>query len=495
MISAFQLLNIAPPATRAEIERAREDAGFDERASDEVLQKAVDALTTPMSRLREEVAYFWGMSRAEIEKLPRLCEANTDVGLFCQSMEKASISSLAKANLAAYFCGSANSGLVIMSMRNVYTMADDLLLRILTDALLSLIDVQKSIDAEAVGELINSARKKSRVVPLAKHGDIEVALDDLRKKHLEAAGIALCKARYPGKLAAEIAEQYRHNKRASGDFVKDLLRGPYTRWAHAHMEPLEKEIDRAVATLRESPDDEQALCLIEKKLPVWDEYAQPLQLIDEGMGFDDKRSKEICNALIDLAMHINNTAELPEVSFRIVKVLNAVFKELPGVAERLADDLTTLEGMAGEKQKAQRVRQQLTALVASVKQVQNNESAQIPALLTMLSALLGEHAVLAKDEKLWFMVRSAALSLHNTHHETVSAIYLTGGILARARQFGAPVSVIAKLLEDEGALNKMYAAPRANAVSGGRDDGDVMAYLGPAFWVIVILVFIAAAFG
>ena len=54
IVSAFHLLKISPESSRAEIDSAHEDAGFDERESENVLGKAVNTLTTPRLRLREE---------------------------------------------------------------------------------------------------------------------------------------------------------------------------------------------------------------------------------------------------------------------------------------------------------------------------------------------------------------------------------------------------------------------------------------------------------
>ncbi|MDA8030045.1 MAG: hypothetical protein MPK62_02715 [Alphaproteobacteria bacterium] len=466
MISPFQLLKISPEATRAEIEHAREDAGFDGRASEDELQKAVDALTSPMPRLREEVAYFWGMSPVEIEKLRRQLKADSDGGLFCQSLEKMPFPAIAKANLAAYACEFAKR-------ENADT---------LTDAVRLLIDIQKEIDVDSIGELINQARKKSGVAPSAKRGDIEETLKELREKHLEAAGKVLCNVRQPGKLATKIAEQYRHKKKAHGEFAVALLRGPYKSGVQADMEKAEKEIAGAAAALRESPDDEQALRLIEEKLPVWDEYAQPLQLVDEGKGLDDKRSKKICDDLRDVALHINNTANQPEVSLRIAELLASVFKELPGVAKLLVGDKIQLQKIISEKRREQNFRRRIDVLKASVVKVQANHSVEIPNLLAALSALLEDHPKLAGDENLWLMVRSAALSLHNTHHETKSAMTLTVGILSNAQRIGVPSSVIAKLTEDRSTLDGILSEQQA------RDKAETfMAILGGLLILVAII--------
>lgn len=109
-MSAFHLLKIPPESSRPEIDNAREDASFDARESEDILQKAVDTLTAPMPRLREEVSYLWGMPLPKIDELIHLAKTDIEGGLVCKAMEKMSLPALTKANLAAHFCGDENVG-------------------------------------------------------------------------------------------------------------------------------------------------------------------------------------------------------------------------------------------------------------------------------------------------------------------------------------------------------------------------------------------------
>ena len=438
IVSAFHLLKISPESSRAEIDSAHEDAGFDERESENVLGKAVNTLTTPRLRLREEVSYFWGVPLPKIDELIYLTET-TDTGLFCKAMENMPLPALTKANLAAYFCGFGNT-------KNAGN---------LKDSLNFLITAQKHIDVNEVSGLINTARKKSGVVPVAKLEHIADALTKLREeKHMESAENAIFHVKHPGILVAEIAENWRHDKTASGRFVADLVRGVYKNRIQDILRPLEEEINRAADVLWNSPRDEESLCLIEQKLSEWDEYAQPIQLIDEGKGFDEKRSSEICNKLRNLSLHINNSGNEPEISLRITKLLNKVFPELPEAAEYLARDLEALEKIVGEKRQDNKMKNRLQVFQNAIRNVQS-DSGKIPDLLDAFSALLRECSELANDKRIWMHVRSIALMFHNKHNATSTALLLIKKLLVLADSFDAPQSVYDQLREDTNLLEKV----------------------------------------
>ncbi|WP_424947979.1 hypothetical protein [Candidatus Spongiihabitans sp.] len=431
-MSAFHLLKIPPESSRPEIDNAREDAGFDARESEDILQKAVDTLTAPMPRLREEVSYLWGLPIPKIDELIHLAKTDIDGGLVCKAMEKMSLPALTKANIAAHFCGDGNVGNA----------------NILVDALNMLIMAQKSIDADDVGQMINHARKKSGIVPPAKPEHVADALTKLREqRHIKSAINVIFHGEQPGALATKITEKWQFDKTASGRFVVDLIRGLYKHRVESILRPLEEEINHAADVLRDSPGDEQSLRLIEQNLSEWDEYAQPLQLIDEGKGFDEKRSSEICGKLRDLALDLHNNKGKSEISLRITKLLIKVFIELPEMAAALAKDFDALEKIVGEKHRNTEFKERLQAFMNAVKSTQNN-SGKTADLINALSALLDDYAELANDEKIWNIARSVALALHNKHGATPAALHVTKELLSLAGRCNAPQCISDQLYED-----------------------------------------------
>ena len=124
-------------------------------------------------------------------------------------------------------------------------------------------------------------------MPIAKSEHITTALIKLREEqHIKTAINMIFHAEHPGTLATNITDKWRFDKTASGRFVADLIRGAYKSRIQPILQPLEQDIDRAADILRDTPRNELSLQLIERKLSEWDEYAQPLQLIDEDKGLN-----------------------------------------------------------------------------------------------------------------------------------------------------------------------------------------------------------------
>ena len=439
-MSAFHLLKIPPESSRTEIDSAHEDAGFDERASEDILQKAVDTLTAPMPRLREEMSYFWGIPIPQIDKLNHLSKTDTDGYISCKKIREMSLSALTKANLAAHLCGHGNAD----NANN------------LIDALNLLIVTQKDIDTEEIGEMINHARKKSAVVPAAKPDHIINALAKLREEiHIKSAINVIFNVEHPGDLATEITEKYRFDNTPSGHFVTDLIRGAYKNRIQDILNPLEEEIDQAADILWDSPRDIFSLHLIEEKLSEWDEYAQPIQLIDEKKGFDEKRSSEICEKLRNLSLHLHNNEGESEISLRITKLLNKVFPELPETAEYLAKDLDALEKIVDENNQDAKFNALFQAFKDEVEDF-HNKSGDIQRLIGVLSLLYSEYPTLAADEKLWIISRNIAIKYYNEYNATEVSSLLTKELLSLAIRFNAPLSISDKLNKDSMFFDKIH---------------------------------------
>ena len=134
IMSAFHLLNVSPESSRAEIDVAYEDAGFNDRADESDLQKAVGTLTAYKPRLYEEVSYWWGFTHPK--------KPDTGKVLACEAIKTRPLPALTRANMTAYLCENKSIG-------NTSTFVDRLNL---------LIKEQKNIDADDIGKMINHAR-------------------------------------------------------------------------------------------------------------------------------------------------------------------------------------------------------------------------------------------------------------------------------------------------------------------------------------------------
>ena len=298
--NAFFLLRISPYASSlTEIKVAQDDARFDERASDSVLQNAANALSSPIPRLQAEVSYLWCDTPIEDNKLFDGVESALDYENLRQVAKNIAMPALGRANMAALFCGRKDIGELIS----------------VEDALEDLISAQKEINVETTSKIINEARKHSKFKSVD-GAYIEDALKKLRaENHIDAAINAIRSASHPGKLAASLAEKWRVHKTQSGNFVTELIRDKYKSFVLPVVRPLEDEINSASDELRENPRDEESLRCIEEKLLEWDEYQQPIQLVEEQKGFDEPHSHEMCMKLIELYRYLHKEKTKPKFLF------------------------------------------------------------------------------------------------------------------------------------------------------------------------------------
>ena len=435
--NAFFLLKISPYASSpAEIKVAQDDARFDERASDSVLQNAADALSSPIPRLQAEVSYLWCEPHTEDNKLFDGVESALDYENLRQVAKNIAMPALGRANMAALFCGRKDIGELIG----------------VEDALEDLISAQKEINVETISKIINEARKHSKFKSVD-GAYIEDALKKLRaENHIDAAINAIRSAPHPGKLAASLAEKWRVHKTQSGNFVTELIRDKYKSFVLPVVRPLEDEINSASDELRENPRDEESLRCIEEKLLEWDEYQQPIQLVEEQKGFDDPHSHEMCMKLIELYRYLHKEKDETEVSFRISKVLSKVFEELPKMSEILGSDIGVLEKIIYSKNTQENIREKMEAFEKSIEKLNNARTERqakenaVEFIRAFESLLDNPDAVAA--EGLWGYARKTAIDAHNKHNYSMVSMFLIEKLFILAKTHDAPVKIGWTLTKD-----------------------------------------------
>lgn len=460
--NAFTLLEVSPQMSLTEIEDARESAGFDGRASDFDLQDAAHSLSAPVPRLQAEVSYLWGVPHDDMNDIINLAQTAPHWQKLRLATENFPMSALAIANMAAIFCRRESVGL----------------LPDIEDALSALISAQKEMGVETVSEMIHQARRTSGFKPAkVDKALVADALEKLRKKHIAAAFNAIRGYVHPGNLATALAEKWRFNKKESGRFVAELIGGPYANWVLSILRPLEEDIDSASEKLRNNADDEQAVSIIETKLSEWDEYAQPLQLIDEKKGFDEQISQKVCGKLRALALHLHNEERATEISFRITRLLVKVFQELPEASETMAKDASALESIL-EKERLGEHQEKKVKNFRDAKEAMDNLDSESIAwekskfLVEAFKDLL-QNSALASNEGLWMIVRGVAISMHNEHNLIAVARWLIEELISLATRYNAPKQIQQKLKEDKGQMSTMMASENL----AGKDVKDISTYI------------------
>ena len=330
-LNAFQILNVLPTSTREEISNAREDMLLDGNLSEDSINRAESAIIKPITRLQEELSFFWGMPVMDNKKSIGSVQELSFV------INEYDLPGITKANIAVEFC----------SQNDIEDMGDGLrIVELIAEA-------QKGINASSVTKLINAAREKAKVVPPIDEERVEEYLRKLRnEKHKKVIVDKLFRMSTATKLVTGLAEKYQFERSPAGRFVCDLIRNDYKNWIRPKLPSLEEKINMAAKELEKSQGDRDYLQIIERNLREWDRYVQPIQLVDEGKGFNEEISFNMCERLRGLAVCLHNERGETEVALDITRLLLEAFRELPQTAEKLENDLRVLEDFKHQKRKS-----------------------------------------------------------------------------------------------------------------------------------------------
>ena len=415
--NAFYLLGVAPEAASADIADAFDDAVMDSPDDESKLQIAKDVLATPKKRLREELSSLWDVHPGEWDKWLASTPDSWD-GIF----------GIARINLAAHFLSALGD--------------DDYSDDIRRKALDYLMGGRDGFD-RLLPALVAARKTAGMPPPSAEH--FRQAMHDIGEQHCKVAMRAIETASAPCAMMTSIAEEMRYDKTASGRFAADLVRA-FDRWSITKLRPIEDGIDKAIASLRGGEVNKVVLDDIDRLLNEWDEYSQPMQLMNEAKGLDEERSKKLANKLRSAAVYIANEHEEHEAALHISNVLNRTFPELPGIAGTLATDITTLRGVLA-RQANRKEREQVDELVEMI-----NEIKEVPSSFSSHSARFERLAPLvlkrlSKNENVWRFIRLAAIEIFNegySNHGRIMAKLLSQW----ANEYGASQDVREKLHED-----------------------------------------------
>lgn len=84
----------------------------------------------------------------------------------------------------------------------------------------------------------------------------------------------------------------------------------------------------------------------------WDRIAQPIHLISKTRGTEDEGSLELASGIRDFTVCLANEFGLHKEAQALSKVMAEVFAELPQLSSRVDDDLSTLQDIVVNKEKA-----------------------------------------------------------------------------------------------------------------------------------------------
>jgi LysM repeat protein len=410
--SPFSILRIPSDANAQEIQKAVEETVFAGVASEENAREAQRTLMASRPRLFAELSWFPGCSTFQIDQVLTALRRGISADSILDLLK--SVRGIARANLAAHLC---NQGVV-----------DGNVIR-------ALVTSQKVMVPEYALPLINEAREKTGF-PKVSEELIREALGQLRSEHCEAAYNAIVTRPHPGKAMTSVVEAFKEADGPVADLL-DMVAARYDAWSAPTLSRISDDLDELIRMLREDPASTFEVGEIQEKLRLWDEYSQPLQLLQEAKGLDEKKSLDVYEKLRELCIWLANEKEEYEKALEISKALHETFPELPSVLASVERDMETLEGLISHA----RVDEALQGLVAVVEEIvkspsdfsvsmdrgdfrEGREKSLAGRLYAELLSAVEATTGTSESEVPWQIVRSLAIRLNNNFGCSGTALQL-----------------------------------------------------------------------
>lgn len=304
-----------------------------------IYQKARSELTNPRTRLKAELAWLPGVSPAQAIDLVRNL---TDRKLI--RVDRV-LPPLAHANLLA-----AAFEAVEWSEH-----ADAL-----PQSIEEMISIVDSLSATQILRDINEDRIVSGFPEVSGTDFIESGLAE-RKRYFPTAMKTALDA-LPSAALVEVMTTLVHDATKDGERhapeLLDELVDAYEIEAQAFLETEAENAAKLVAAVRGTTarGGHYVDPLIDKLEAVarnWDSVAQPIQLSFKARGQDHQPSKALANAIRSLAVDLYNEHDMLEQSQRLTHLLQELFAEVPDVAERVDEDVETLEEIHYQQREAE----------------------------------------------------------------------------------------------------------------------------------------------
>ena len=331
----FHILNATPRDNRRRIMDLA-----DERSlmldSSECMQARSD-LTNPRKRLSAEIAWLPGIGPKRAVKVLALLESSPSDLL---GIDK--LSSVARANLLA-------AGL----SRLPDCSSDDI-----AEWILEIAWAFEDIDIEELCVILNEERIVSGFPEITDLSAVEAAIQERRQhyRHVIKAALDNLFAKDLVEAVTIAVESATDDGEEQGPILIDDLVDSYEVEAQAFLEKEEGNIEVLVEKIRAAADSERPdsilAPMIKQLIQIvknWDTVAQPIQVSTKSRGLDHDASHRVAMLVRGLAIDLFNEHSKLEFSQQLTNMLQEVFAEVGEVAERTAEDASTLDEIAEQR--------------------------------------------------------------------------------------------------------------------------------------------------
>lgn len=405
----FHLLGAEPEDSAEIVVERYEDAIDHDRAPEDALQRAQQALTAPRRRLDAEVAWLADLS---LDRRRVLLDAVLSAPFSAALEQVQRAPPLAQANTAAHLCGRfPGQGGPIRS----------------------LVDAWEAIDEADVLQRIAGTRKRAAVSAVNPE-HLRTALSELRTRHSRVARKSIEKADQPSAIALELVENAIATT-ALGGLIEPIIRD-YDAATEGALSDIRHRLDSEAAAIRRTPDQAGSrIQTIVALLADWDEINQPVQRLEQAQGHEEPRSAALCHDMRELCLFLANEQGQHEAALTLTSALLDTFPELESVAANLREDVSTLKDIVartGVEAQLAPLYEALTAATKKLSAVRGQlksggvriKRGPLAELLNALDHVLAKARSVEAKGMAWEAVRGFAITLNNDHGDADAALAL-----------------------------------------------------------------------
>lgn len=398
----FALLELSSRDNKAVITEQFEEKVSDGEVDEHDLMLAQKDLMASKLRLKAELSWFPNLNPKKANEIADLVR-----GEKYKALKEAlpTLDGLSRANVAAYLCAEKQGT---------------------KEVLHHLFEAQSQFDTATILNDVNGNRSVAGF-PSVDQALIDESVEGITSLHAEAALAYISSAEDPGNVFTAIVEKYIDEEEIK-PFI-DAVAEKYDSWVISKLRDYEDEINDLVEKMKLGIPAEESIEKITAQLEEWDEYSQPLQLIYQAKGLDEKRAKELYLNMRDVCLWLANDNDDHELSLKFAQSLRGIFPELPSVSAQIEEDIQSLGDLVEEAKKDK----DLLGLIGKLVEVLENEEAFCSSVMKgnfgpngkgIAGELYKEFITAVKNTKgkehedsPWLIMRKIAIKLNNENEK------------------------------------------------------------------------------
>lgn len=320
----FALLELSSRDNKTIITAQFEEKVSDGEIDEHDLMLAQKDLMASKTRLKAELSWFPNLNPKKSNEIANLViEKN-----YKKLIESLPIlDGLAKANVASFLCSEKQGTKEVLD---------------------HLFEAQSQFDTSTILNDINGNRSVAGF-PAVDEALIDESISIVSSTHAEDALAYISSASHPGNVFTAIVEKFIQDHEIK-PFI-DKVAEKYDSWVISKLRNYEDEIKDKVEKMKLGASTKDSIEKTTALLEEWDEYSQPLQLIYQAKGLDEKRAKELYLDMRDVCIWLANENDDHELSLDFAQALRSIFPELPSVSAQIEDDIRSLEDLVEESKK------------------------------------------------------------------------------------------------------------------------------------------------